>query len=175
MVGEIRDIETAEQAVQAALTGHLVLSTLHTNDAPASITRLLDLGVPHFLITTTLIGVMAQRLVRESCTHCIEEYAPTQEEATLLRIPYEKLEPYKFKRGKGCIHCRQTGYAGRTGIYEVLPMTDKIRRLVTNQAGAQEIFKSAREEGLRTLREAAIEKVFRGVTTTTEMARVTGK
>jgi len=175
MVGEIRDIETAEQAVQAALTGHLVLSTLHTNDAPASITRLLDLGIPHFLITTTLIGVMAQRLVRESCTHCLEEYAPTQEEATLLRIPFEKLQPYKFKRGKGCVHCRQTGYAGRTGIYEVLPMSDKIRRLVTSQAGAQEIFKAGREEGLRTLREAAIEKVFRGITTTTEMARVTGK
>ena len=175
MVGEIRDTETAENAVQAALTGHLVLSTLHTNDAPSSITRLLDLGIPHFLITSTLLGVLAQRLVRESCQHCLEEYAPTAEEAAMLRIPLEKLGPYKFKRGKGCLHCRQTGYVGRTGIYEVLPMSDKVRRLVTAQAGAPEIFKAAREEGLRTLREAAIEKVFRGVTTTTEMARVTGK
>ncbi|HET9317982.1 MAG TPA: GspE/PulE family protein, partial [Vicinamibacteria bacterium] len=175
MVGEIRDTETAENAVQAALTGHLVLSTLHTNDAPASITRLLDLDIPHFLITSTIIGIMAQRLVRENCTHCIEEYVPSSEEAAVLRMPLDKLEKYRFKRGRGCLHCRQTGYSGRTGIYEVLPMTEKIRALVTAQAGAQDLFKAAREEGLRTLREAAIEKVFRGITTTTEMVRVTGR
>jgi general secretion pathway protein E len=175
MVGEIRDSETADNAVQAALTGHLVLSTLHTNDAPSSITRLLDLGVPHFLITSTLIGVVAQRLVRENCPHCSEEYAPTEAEAAAMKIPVEKLRPYRFRRGKGCLHCRETGYLGRTGIYEILPMTEKIRRLVSQQAGSLEIFKAAREEGLRTLKEAAIEKVFRGTTTTTEMARVTGK
>jgi general secretion pathway protein E len=175
MVGEIRDTETAENAVQAALTGHLVLSTLHTNDAPASVTRLLDLGVPHFLITSTVIGIMAQRLVRENCTHCLEEYVPTSEEATVLRMPLDKLEKYRFKRGRGCLHCRQTGYSGRTGIYEVLPLSDKIRGLVTAGASAPDLFKGAREEGMRTLREAAIEKVFRGVTTTTEMVRVTGK
>jgi general secretion pathway protein E len=175
MVGEIRDSETADHAVQAALTGHLVLSTLHTNDASSSITRLLDLGVPHFLITTTLIGIMAQRLVRENCTHCLEEYPPTAEEAAGLKIPLEKLQPYKFKRGKGCLHCRETGFMGRTGIYEVLPMTEKIRRLVSAQAGSLELFKAAREEGLRTLKEAAIEKVFRGITTVTEAIRVTGK
>jgi general secretion pathway protein E len=175
MVGEIRDTETAENAVQAALTGHLVLSTLHTNDAPASVTRLLDLGIPHFLITSTLIGIMAQRLVRENCTHCLEEYVPTEDESKVLRMPHEKLQKYRFKRGRGCLHCRQTGYSGRTGIYEVLPMTDKIRALITAEAGAPELFKAGREEGMRTLREAAIEKVFRGVTTTTEMVRVTGK
>jgi general secretion pathway protein E len=175
MVGEIRDTDTAEHAVQAALTGHLVLSTLHTNDASSSITRLLDLGVPHFLITSTLIGVLAQRLVRENCTHCLEEYAPTAEEAKALRIPLEKLAPYRFKRGKGCLHCRDTGYSGRTGIYEILTMTEKVRRLVSAQAGSLEIFKAAREEGLRTLKEAAIEKVFRGTTTVTEVVRVTGK
>jgi general secretion pathway protein E len=175
MVGEIRDGETAENAVQAALTGHLVLSTLHTNDAPSSITRLLDLGVPHFLITSTLIGIIAQRLVRENCAHCSEEYAPTEEEAAAMKIPFEKLAPYRFRRGRGCLHCRETGYLGRTGIYEILPMTEKIRRLVAHQASSLEIFKAAREEGLRTLKEAAIEKVFRGVTTTTEMVRVTGK
>jgi general secretion pathway protein E len=175
MVGEIRDIETAEHAVQAALTGHLVLSTLHTNDAPSSITRLLDLGIPHFLITTTLIGVLAQRLVREICTHCAEEYSPTPEEATVLRMPHDKLQQYRFKRGRGCLHCRETGYSGRTGIFEILPMTEKTRRLVASQAGSPEIFKAAREEGLRTLKEAGIEKVFRGVTTVTEMVRVTGK
>jgi general secretion pathway protein E len=175
MVGEIRDMETAENAVQAALTGHLVLSTLHTNDASSSITRLLDLGVPHFLITSTLVGILAQRLLRENCTHCIEEYEPTAEEAAALRMPLEKLQPYRFKRGKGCLHCRETGYSGRIGIFEVLPMTERIRRLVSTQAGSLEIFKAGREEGLRTLREAGIEKVFRGVTTTTEVVRVTGR
>ena len=175
MVGEIRDPDTADNAVQAALTGHLVLSTLHTNDAPSSITRLLDLGVPHFLITSTLIGVVAQRLVRENCPYCSEEYAPTEAEAAAMKIPFEKLKPYRFRKGAGCLRCRDTGYLGRTGIYEILPMTEKIRRLVSQQAGSLEIFKAAREEGLRTLKEAAIEKVFRGTTTTTEMVRVTGK
>ncbi len=175
MVGEIRDGETADNAVQAALTGHLVLSTLHTNDAPSTITRLLDLGVPHFLITSTLIGVVAQRLVRENCPHCSEEYEPSEGEAAAMKIPFEKLRPYRFRRGRGCLHCRDTGYLGRTGIYEILPMTEKIRRLVSQQAGSLEIFRAAREEGLRTLKEAAIEKVFRGTTTTTEMVRVTGK
>jgi len=175
MVGEIRDGETADNAIQAALTGHLVLSTLHTNDAPSSITRLLDLGVPHFLITSTLIGILAQRLVRENCKHCSEEYTPTPEEAAAMKIPLEKLQPYRFRRGRGCLHCRETGYLGRSGIFEVLPMSEKIRRLVSHQAGSLEIFKTAREEGMRTLREDAVEKVFRGVTTTTEMVRVTGK
>ncbi|HEU0105434.1 MAG TPA: ATPase, T2SS/T4P/T4SS family [Vicinamibacteria bacterium] len=175
MVGEIRDTEVAEQAVQAALTGHLVLSTLHTNDAPSSITRLLDLGIPHFLITSTLIGILAQRLVREICPHCTEEYLPTPEEAVLLKMDPEKLKSYRFKRGRGCLHCRQTGFSGRIGVFEVLPMSEKLRRLVSHQASSLDIYKTAREEGMRTLREAAIEKVFRGITTTTEMARVTGK
>jgi general secretion pathway protein E len=175
MVGEIRDSETADNAVQAALTGHLVLSTLHTNDASSSITRLLDLGIPHFLINSTVIGILAQRLVRENCRHCIEEYPPTAEEGGALKIPFDKLQPYKFKRGKGCLQCRETGYTGRTGIFEVLPITEKIRRLVSGQAPSLEVFKAAREEGLRTLKEAAIEKVFRGITTVTEMVRVTGK
>ena len=175
MVGEIRDKETADHAVQAALTGHLVISTLHTNDASSSITRLLDLEVPHFLITSTLIGVVAQRLVRENCKHCTEEYEPTEAEAAAMKIPFDKLKPYRFRRGKGCLHCRETGYLGRTGIYEILPMSEKIRRLVSSQAGSLDIFKAAREEGLRTLKEAGIEKVFRGATTTTEMVRVTGK
>jgi general secretion pathway protein E len=175
MVGEIRDKETADHAVQAALTGHLVISTLHTNDASSSITRLLDLEVPHFLITSTLIGVVAQRLVRENCKHCTEEYEPTEAEAAAMKIPFEKLKPYRFRRGKGCLHCRETGYLGRTGIYEILPMSEKIRRLISNQAGSLDIFMAAREEGLRTLKEAGIEKVFRGATTVTEMVRVTGK
>jgi general secretion pathway protein E len=122
-----------------------------------------------------LIGVVAQRLVRENCKHCSQEYEPSEAEAAAMKIPFEKLKPYRFRRGKGCLHCRETGYLGRTGIYEILPMTEKVRRLVSQQAGSLEIFKAAREEGLRTLKEAAIEKVFRGTTTTTEMARVTGK
>jgi general secretion pathway protein E len=175
MVGEIRDAETADNAVQAALTGHLVLSTLHTNDAPSSITRLSDLGVPHFLITSTLVGILAQRLVRLICAHCKEEYEPTVEEARAMRMPPEKLKPYRFKRGRGCLSCRQTGYVGRDGVFEVLPMTEKLRALVAAGAGAVELRKAGREEGMRTLREAAMEKVFRGVTTVTEMVRVTGK
>jgi general secretion pathway protein E len=175
MVGEIRDVETADNAVQAALTGHLVLSTLHTNDAPSSITRLLDLGVPHFLITSTVIGILAQRLVREICTHCAEEYSPTTDEASVLRMDHEKLKAYRFRRGKGCLNCRDTGYIGRTGIYEIMAMSEKIRRLVTSQSSSLEVFKTAREEGMRTLREAAVEKVFRGITTMTEMVRITGK
>ena len=175
MVGEIRDTETAEHAVQAALTGHLVLSTLHTNDAPSSLTRLLELGIPHFLITSTIIGIMAQRLVREICSHCTEEYAPTADEAAVLRMPVEKLQTYRFKRGRGCLHCRQTGYSGRTGIFEILPLSEKIRGLITAGAGSPGIFKAGREEGMRTLREAALEKVLRGITTITEMVRVTGK
>jgi general secretion pathway protein E len=175
MVGEIRDPETAEYAVQAALTGHLVLSTLHTNDAPSSVTRLLDLGVPHFLVTSTVIGILAQRLVREICRHCAEEYVPTMEEAAVLRMPHDKLATYRFKRGRGCLRCRETGYLGRTGVFEILPLTDKIRRFIASQSASSEIVKAAREEGMRTLREVAVEKAFRGVTTLTEVVRVTGK
>ena len=174
MVGEIRDTETAELAVQAALTGHLVLSTLHTNDAPSSITRLLDLKVPSFLITSTVIGVLAQRLVRVICGHCAEEYAGSYEEATALGTTLDASKPLMLKRGRGCLHCRQTGYIGRDGIFEILPMADTIRRLVAEQADSPKLFEAGRVAGMRTLREAAIEKVFQGVTTVGEMVRVTG-
>ena len=174
MVGEIRDTETAEYAVQAALTGHLVLSTLHTNDAPSSITRLLDLKVPHFLISSTLIGILAQRLVRVNCSHCSQEYEPTGEEAVLVGIALDQLASHRLKRGHGCLHCRQTGFSGRDGIFEILPMTDRIRSLVARQADATELFRAGREAGMRTLREAAAEKVVQGITTITEMVRVTG-
>jgi general secretion pathway protein E len=175
MVGEIRDMETAEYAVQAALTGHLVLSTLHTNDAPSSITRLLDLKVPGFLISSTVLGVLAQRLVRVICTHCPEEYAPTYEEALALNIPFEELSQRTLKKGRGCLHCRQTGYSGRDGIFEILPITDTIRRLISEQADSIKLFDAGREAGMRTLREAAVEKVLNGTTTVSEMVRVTGK
>jgi general secretion pathway protein E len=174
MVGEIRDTETAELAVQAALTGHLVLSTLHTNDAPSSITRLLDLKVPGFLITSTVIGVLAQRLVRVICSHCSEAYPASFEETAVLGGPFDPGTTLMLRRGRGCLHCRQTGYTGRDGIFEILPMTDTIRRLVTEHADSPKLFAAGRAAGMRTLREAAIEKVFRGVTTVSEMVRVTG-
>ena len=175
MVGEIRDTETAESAVQAALTGHLVLSTLHTNDAPSAITRLLDLGVPHFLVLSTVIGIIAQRLVRVNCPHCSEEYAATPEEASVLNLGMEMLEGRPLRRGAGCLHCRQTGYVGRDGIFQVMPVTERIRGLVARQTPSLEVFEAARREGMRTLRDAAIEKVLGGVTTVSELLRVTGK
>ncbi len=175
MVGEIRDSETADHAVQAALTGHLVLSTLHTNDAPSSITRLLDLGVPQFLVTSTLAGVIAQRLVRTNCPSCLVEHVPTPEEIVALRVPREKLGSVLFKSGAGCLQCRQTGYSGRDGIYEIMALSDKIRLLVAQGASSVDIRKTAREEGMRSLRESAFEKVVRGRTTVAELVRVTGK
>jgi general secretion pathway protein E len=174
MVGEIRDSETAEMAVQAALTGHLVFSTLHTNDAPSAITRLLDLEIPPFLITSTLIGVLAQRLVRVVCKECSSQTTPTGEEALALNIPVDKLASLRFRRGEGCIHCRQTGYLGRTGVFEVMPASSKIRKLIISEGEAPEIVRVARQEGLRTLRESAIEKLVRGITTVSEVVRVTG-
>lgn len=175
MVGEIRDSETADHAVQAALTGHLVLSTLHTNDAPSSITRLLDLDVPQFLVTSTLVGVIAQRLVRTNCPSCLVEHAPTEEEIAALRVPRDKLANAVFKSGAGCLQCRQTGFSGRDGIYEIMAMSDRIRLQVAQGASSVDIRKTAREEGLRSLRESAFEKVVRGRTTVAELVRVTGK
>lgn len=175
MIGEIRDSETADMAIQAALTGHLVFSTLHTNDAPSAITRLLDLKVPPFLITSTLIGVVAQRLVRTICPKCVENVKPTEDDALGLSAPFEKIKDLTFRQGKGCIHCRQTGYHGRSGVYEIMPASRKIRKLIVSQSEAPEIVKTAREEGMKTLRESAIQKLVRGATTVSEVVRVTGK
>jgi general secretion pathway protein E len=173
MVGEIRDRETAEHAVQAALTGHLVLSTLHTNDAPSSVTRLLDLGIPHFLILSTVIGIVAQRLVRVNCSHCAEPYTPTAEEGLAIGLTADQLGAHHVRRGTGCLHCRQTGYAGRDGVFQVMPMTERLRGLIGKQTNSIVLLDAAREEGMRTLREAAIDKVLQGVTTVAEMVRVT--
>ncbi len=176
MVGEIRDTETAEHAVQAALTGHLVLSTLHTNDAPSSITRLLDLRhppLPHHLHPHRHPRPAARARDLHPLRRGVRAHPRGSGRSS--RCDPEKLKSYRFKRGRGCLHCRQTGYSGRTGVFEMLPMSEKIRRLITSQASSLDIFKTAREEGMRTLREAAIEKVFRGITTTTEMVRVTGR
>lgn len=170
MIGEIRDYDTAEHAIHAALTGHLVLSTLHTNDAPSAIARLTDLGVQPYLIESTLIGVIAQRLMRKICQHCQEKYRPLPEEWEALGLTPRPLE---LKRGIGCVHCRTTGYVGRTGIYEIMGLDDTIRAVMRQQAGASAIQRVAQQAGMQTLRESARRKVLEGVTTIEEMVRVT--
>ncbi|MFZ5906816.1 MAG: GspE/PulE family protein [Nitrospirota bacterium] len=174
MVGEIRDLETAENAIQAALTGHLVFSTLHTNDAPSSITRLLDLGAKDFLLNATLLGVIAQRLVRKVCPACKEEYHLTKDECYILRLDYEKVKTYTVSLGRGCEQCRSTGYRGRTGIFEIMDMTEKLREQVHDKTSLMNVQKVALGQGMRTLRENAITKLIQGVTTVEEVLRVTG-
>ncbi len=171
MVGEIRDPETASNAVQAALTGHLVLSTLHTNDAPSSVTRLLDLGVPDFLISSTVLGVVAQRLVRKICSECKKQRDLKPEELEHLRLP-EKT--YTVYYGEGCRECRGTGYKGRTGIFEIMAISERIRNILSRTHDTGEIRKIARSEGMMTLREAAIKKMLDGITTYEEVVSVTG-
>ena len=171
MVGEIRDRETAENAVQAALTGHLVLSTLHTNDAPSSITRLLDLGIPSFLISSTVIGIMAQRLVRKICPHCAKERFLTDEEKTHLQLPDKK---FKVWYGVGCTDCRWTGYKGRTGVYEVMDITERIQGLISDNVSITSLQETARADGMLTIRQCAIRKMLEGVTTYEEVVGITG-
>ena len=171
MIGEIRDLETAEIAVQSALTGHLVFSTLHTNDAPSSITRLLDLGVENFLLSSTVRGILAQRLVRVICSSCREEdlSAAGREELALLGIG----DGVTLYRGTGCERCAFTGYYGRSGIFELLVVDEALRRLILKDADAAEIRAAARQAGMRTLLEDGAEKVRDGVTTLSEVLRVT--
>ncbi len=171
MIGEIRDRETAENAVQAALTGHLVLSTLHTNDAPSSVTRLLDLGVPSFLISSTVIGIIAQRLLRTICLHCKRERRLADEE-----VSYLQLEPreYRVWEGEGCTECRGTGYKGRTGIFEVMDFTDTVKGVLSDQVDLTALYGAVRADGMVNLREVAIRKLLEGVTTYEEVVAVTG-
>ena len=173
MVGEIRDLETAEIAVQAALTGHLVLSTLHTNDAPSAFTRLIDMGVEPFLVFSSLLGVLAQRLVRKVCEKCREQYVPSDEVLKDLGVEETIDASIKFSRGKGCRFCNQSGYRGRVAIYELLTNSPAVQELVLKKSSANEIREIARKEGMTLLREAAIEKLLSGVTTVEEVARVT--
>jgi type IV pilus assembly protein PilB len=175
MVGEIRDSETAEIAVKAALTGHLVLSTLHTNDAPSSITRLLDMGVEPFLVSSSIVLVAAQRLVRIICPSCKTAASNFSPDA-LVEIGFDKKEvkDLKFYFGKGCDDCAETGFRGRIALYEVLPISDEIRDLVVARAHAVDIRKKSIEMGMRTLRDSGLDKVRRGMTTIEEVLRVTG-
>jgi general secretion pathway protein E len=171
MIGEIRDHETASNAVQAALTGHLVLSTLHTNDAPSSITRLLDIGIPAFLVTSTINGIIAQRLLRTICQECHYERLLTDDELVYLGMAKKE---YKVREGKGCDACRGTGYKGRTGIFEVLEFTDKLKAKITDRTDMAEIYAVAKADGMISLRELAIKKMLEGHTTFNEIVAVTG-
>lgn len=171
MVGEIRDIETAEISVQASLTGHRVFSTLHTNDAVGSITRMVDMGVESYLVASSLLGAMAQRLVRKLCDDCREEIQPDAGERQLLGVSAE--EQLSIYHPKGCESCGHTGYRGRTGIYELMVVDDEIRHLIHENGGEQSLRKAAREQGMRTLREDGIAKALQGVTSLEEVLRVT--
>ncbi|HCY85329.1 MAG TPA: type II secretion system protein E [Desulfobacteraceae bacterium] len=173
MVGEIRDLETAQAAVQAALTGHLVLSTLHTNDAVSTIFRLLDLGVPPYLVHSSLTGVVAQRLVRKICPNCIESFQMTAGELADLGLSVRGEGPFTLKHGKGCIKCRNTGYKGRTGIYEIMPYSEGLKQLTSGDADLASLRRKAEDEGLTVLREGGIRKMLQGQTTYQEVLRVT--
>ncbi len=175
MVGEVRDLETAENAVQASLTGHLVFSTLHTNDAPSSITRLLDLGLPAFLIASTVVGIMAQRLLRKVCKNCERTYQLLPEEAAAVGLASDLNQKIMVKYGEGCAQCRGTGYLGRTGIFEVMEVNEKIRPLITEKADSEFIKRTAIADGMVPLREGAVRKMLNGETTFDEVIRVTGE
>ncbi len=173
LVGEIRDLETAEMSIQASLTGHLVLSTLHTNDAASTIVRLIDMDIEPFLITSTLEAIIAQRLVRKICSSCKEEYSPDARELSLIGLKPEDVEGKKFYMGKGCEICNGIGYKGRIGIFEILVVNDEIRTLVVNKATAGDLRKKSHEKGMSMLREDGLKKVWMGITTIEEVARET--
>lgn len=175
MIGEIRDLETARYAAQAALTGHLVFSTLHTNDAVSSIIRLEDLGLEPFLIASTLLGAVAQRLVRRICPHCVETYTMEAVDLRKMGFPVNGEGAVQLKRGKGCIQCRNTGYSGRCAVFEVFPMSEQLKKLVSDKAADAELRQVAIREGMTTLREDAWLKVRKGVTTLEETLRVAGE
>ena len=172
MVGEIRDMETAEMAIQAALTGHLVLSSLHTNDAPSAVTRLLELGIPAYLLNSTLLGVMAQRLARTLCPHCKTAGEISDETWQELVSPWKAAKPAQVNVAVGCLECRMTGYRGRTGIYEMLPISAELKKLVVGDAELAKLKALAQREGMKPLRLSGAEKVAAGLTTPEEIIRI---
>lgn len=173
LVGEIRDLETAEIAVQASLTGHLVFSTLHTNDAPSSIARLLDLGLEPFLVTATLEGVVAQRLVRKICPRCKTPYTPSEEQLMELNLTPDDVKGKQFFYGKGCEYCHNTGYRGRTGIFEIMVLDDELREMINRRVSTQVLREEARKRGMKTLREAGLKAIYDGITTIEEVVKET--
>jgi type IV pilus assembly protein PilB len=172
LVGEIRDTETGEMAIQASLTGHLVFSTLHTNDAPGSVTRLIDMGVQPFLVASSLMAVLAQRLVRVVCVKCKEPYQPTPEEQDFFNISRQELEEGNWVRGKGCNTCQHTGYKGRRAVFELMTMNTALREMAFNSEPTQNIRRQARLLGMRTLVEDAKDKAFDGITSLAEVYKL---
>jgi type IV pilus assembly protein PilB len=173
LVGEIRDLETGQLAIQASLTGHLVMSTLHTNDAPTAITRLVDMGLEPYLINATLEAIIAERLVRKICTECKAEYTPTKEELMELQLSPEDMTGKNFYYGRGCKTCNHTGYHGRTGIFEIMSISDELRELISYDISTSRLRQAAIRGGMRTLRESGLLKIYDGVTTIEEVARQT--
>ena len=173
LIGEIRDKETADIAIKFSLTGHLVFTTLHANDAPSTITRFLDIGVPAFLAGSVVNLIMAQRLLRKICPNCKEEYQATPLELEEIGLDYDEYRDHPFYRGRGCVHCRGTGYFGRTGIFELMEMKQPIRRLVFDEANLEDIRERATALGMRTLRDSGVAKILNGTTTIHEVLRIT--
>jgi type IV pilus assembly protein PilB len=173
LVGEMRDSETAEMGIQASLTGHLVLSTLHTNDAPSAVTRMVDMGVPAYLVASSVIAVLAQRLVRVVCPKCKQPQRPSDAQLEAAGIPFETAQKATFMKGKGCGNCSKSGYRGRLGIYELMMMSSRVRELAFQGASSQDIRKVAVSQGMRTLYRDGIEKAMRGITTLDEVMRIT--
>jgi type IV pilus assembly protein PilB len=173
MVGEMRDLETAQIAIQASLTGHLVLSSLHTNDAPGAVTRLVDMGVEPFLISSTLMGVLGQRLVRTVCKNCRTPFEPTEAQLSLLNLSPHDLGDKVFYYGRGCSNCNDTGYRGRKGIYELLIVNDPVRTLINERAPTVVVRQKAVELGMVTLREDGLRGIFEGDTTIEEVVKYT--
>ncbi len=173
LVGEVRDLETAQLAIQASLTGHLVFTTLHTNDAPSSVLRLIDLGIESFLLTATVEGIVAQRLVRKICVGCREEFTPTQEQLMELALRPQDVQGKKFFRGRGCEKCNKSGYKGRMGIYEIMSFDDQIREMIMQEASTAVLRAEARRRGMRTLRESGLLSIYEGLTTIDEVVRET--
>jgi len=173
LVGEIRDKETANIAVQSSLTGHVVFTTVHTNDAPSAVTRLLDMQIEPYLLAATLETIIAQRLVRTICTKCKAPYQPSEEELMLLNLTPEKVAGQNFYYGKGCENCKNTGYRGRTAIFEICDMTDSIRELIMNRASSNKVRSEAQRQGMKTLRDAGVARIFEGLTTIEEVVKET--
>lgn len=173
LVGEIRDEESARIAIQASLTGHLVFSTLHTNDAPTTVTRLIDINIKPYLIAATVVAIISQRLVRKICVSCKEDYKPSEESLMELNLTKTDVAGKTFFRGKGCNNCNKTGYKGRMGIFEIMVINNEIRRLIIEQANTNEIRMAARKNGMNTLRDSGLQGIYSGLTTIQEVVRET--
>jgi len=173
LVGEIRDLETAELAAQASLTGHVVFTTLHTNDAPSSIARLLDLGIEPFLITATVEGIVSQRLIRKICENCKTAFEPTDVQLAELGLTEDDIKGKKLYYGRGCDKCNNTGYRGRTGIFEIMTFNDEIRDLIMNRASTNILRVAAQKGGMKLLRDAGLAAIYDGITTIDEVIKET--